>query len=511
VTEISQGLLVLNGVLGGELRVLDGAMLAGAGALVELTAGDGAVIAPGNSIGTLTVIGDVVFETGSIYEVEVDPASDASDRIVTGGTATLNGGVVRHIGLTGDYGPASIYTILTAAGGVTGTFDGIETDFAFLDASLDYEADAVLMLLERNAIPFPAVGETFNQRSTAAAVEATQPGDPLYDAVVGQNAGGARLAFDMLSGELHGSIRSAQSEAAQMLAGALTGRMDAARAIDTGGAFWAQATGSRTRLATDGDAASMTHGATGLMIGADAGFGAVRLGVAGGASAHDYDSRARAGSAEGESLSLAAWGSGQWGSLGLKGAVSGTWHEVQTERVAAFPGFAEVLTADYNAETVHAFIEASWRVDMGPATTLEPFVNIARVHTESDAFAETGGDAALAVQGRVQAANLATAGIGMSRSYDQGAGRTATLSGRLGWRHAWDDVQGDGRHAFAGSPTSAGAFTVNGLPVAEDAMLVELGLDVDLKDRLSLTVDWSGQYGSGLTGNALAARFNWRF
>ncbi|MBU1384141.1 MAG: autotransporter domain-containing protein [Alphaproteobacteria bacterium] len=509
ITEIRDGLLLVNGALGGELRLFDGAMLGGSGALGQLTAGDGSVIAPGNSIGTLNITGDVVFDAGSIYEVEVDPTSDASDRIVAGGTATLNGGVVRHIGLTGEYRPEATYTILTAVGGVTGAFDAIETDFAFLDASLTYQTNAVLMTLERNAIPFPAVGESVNQRATAAAVEASESGDPLYDAVVGLNAGNARLAFDMLSGELHGSIRTAQSEAAQVLAGTLTGRMDAAGSIGTGAAFWAQAVGSRTRMATDGNAASLTQGSTGLMMGADAGFGAVRLGVAAGASIHDYDSAARAGSAEADSLSLAAYGSGQWGALGLKGAVSGTWHEVETERLGVFPGFAEVLTADYDAETVHAFVEASWRVDMGPATTLEPFVNIARVRTESDGFTEAGGDAALTVQGRVQTANLATVGVGMNHAFDQGDGRTAVLSGRLGWRHARDGTAADGRHAFADSPTPA--FTVHGLPITKDAVVAELGLDLDLKDRLSLTVDWSGQLASGLDANALAATLNWRF
>ena len=106
---------------------------------------------------------------------------------------------------------------------------------------------------------------------------------------------------------------------------------------------------------------------------------------------------------------------------------------------------------------------------------------------------------------------LATVGLGLSRAFDQGDGRLAVLSGRLGWRHAWDDVDGDGRHAFAGSPTPAGAFTVHGLPVTEDALVAELGLDVELKDRLSLTVDWSGQLGSDINANALAATFNWRF
>src|SRR5690606_38182594 len=140
----------------------------------------------------------------------------------------------------------------------------------------------------------------------------------------------------------------------------------------------------------------------------------------------------------------------------------------------------------------------------------EPFVSVARVRTGTDAFAETGGDAALAVQDRTRNVDLVTAGLGLGRAFDQGRGRTALLSGQLGWRHAAGDVAGDGRHGFAGSP-AAGAFTVRGLPVTEDALVAELGLDLDLRDRLSLTVDWAGQYGSDLEANALSATLNWRF
>ena len=47
--------------------------------------------------------------------------------------------------------------------------------------------------------------------------------------------------------------------------------------------------------------------------------------------------------------------------------------------------------------------------------------------------------------------------------------------------------------------------------MTEDALVAELGLELDLKDRLSLTVDWSGQLSSDLNANALAATLNWRF
>src|SRR5690606_34916031 len=117
----------------------------------NLALGAGAIVAPGNSIGTLNVNGDLVFAAGAIYEVEVDPTGTASDLIAVTGTATLNGGTVQHIGLTGDYAPSSTRTILTAAGGVTGTFDAVATDFAVIDATLGYAAQAVTLTLDRNA------------------------------------------------------------------------------------------------------------------------------------------------------------------------------------------------------------------------------------------------------------------------------------------------------------------------------------------------------------------------
>ena len=75
-------------------------------------------IAPGNSIGTLNVAGNILFNPNSIYEVEANAAGQA-DKIVATGTATINGGTVKL-----DLGrgrqllaSATTGTILTANGG----------------------------------------------------------------------------------------------------------------------------------------------------------------------------------------------------------------------------------------------------------------------------------------------------------------------------------------------------------------------------------------------------------
>ncbi len=80
----------------------------------------GGTLAPGNSIGTLTVRGNLTFAPGSIYRVEAN-AAGAADRVNTvgAGTITIDGGTVDVQAGGGGYQRNTRYTILNAAGGVT--------------------------------------------------------------------------------------------------------------------------------------------------------------------------------------------------------------------------------------------------------------------------------------------------------------------------------------------------------------------------------------------------------
>ena len=74
-------------------------------------------LAPGNSIGTLTVNGNFAQTAGSIYQVEVNAAGQG-DRINAAGTATIKGGTVQVLAQPGTYARSTTYTILRATGGV---------------------------------------------------------------------------------------------------------------------------------------------------------------------------------------------------------------------------------------------------------------------------------------------------------------------------------------------------------------------------------------------------------
>ena len=86
-TTLTAGGLIINGSLASDVNAAAGTTVGGSGAInaALITAGR---VAPGNSIGTMTVT-DVTFNAGSVLEVEVDAAGN-SDLLMVNDTATIN-------------------------------------------------------------------------------------------------------------------------------------------------------------------------------------------------------------------------------------------------------------------------------------------------------------------------------------------------------------------------------------------------------------------------------------
>ena len=221
-TTVSDATLAVNGTLGGDIDVDAGGTLQGIGTVGGFTAMSGGRVAPGNSIGTLSVSGNVAFNPGSIYQVEIDSAG-ASDLIDATGTATLSGGAVQVTSAPGTYVP-STYTILTAAAGRSGTFAAVTDDLALLESRLLYDANNVYLELYLIA-DFCAAAQTANECSVATALGKFPGDNPLSQAVIGLNAEGARQAFNALSGEIHATVSGTLANDSRYVREALGGRL----------------------------------------------------------------------------------------------------------------------------------------------------------------------------------------------------------------------------------------------------------------------------------------------
>src|SRR5262249_11370598 len=150
--------------------------------------GSGATVSPGdNSIGTLSVGGNITFLGGSTYVVDANATS--SDRIHATGTATINSGSTLKLGQASGLTALQTYTVLTADSGVTGSFAAPSSTYAFLDPTLTYDAKDVLLTLKRNDTTFASAGQTSNQSAVGAAVESLGSGNALYNAVANLDTG----------------------------------------------------------------------------------------------------------------------------------------------------------------------------------------------------------------------------------------------------------------------------------------------------------------------------------
>lgn len=505
VTTVENGILAVNGQLGGRLDVRTTGRLEGIGT-VGATNVSG-TIAPGNSIGTLNVAGNVVFNPGSIYQVEVDAAGQA-DKISATGAATINGGKVEVLAGMGDYAPATTYTILTASGGRTGTFtEGVTSNLAFLTPSLSYDANNVFLTMTRNTFAFDNAGMTPNQKAAGSGVESLRFGNTVYNAVLKLSADQARFAFDRVSGELHLSVRGAMLEDSRFIRDAVNDRLRYAPAPTGRFAVWGQAFGAWGHLSGDGNAARLGRSLGGVFIGADAlAFDAWRFGMVAGYSRSSFKVNDRHSSGSSDNYHLGLYGGAQWGGLAVRMGAAYTWHDIAVSRNAAFSGFTDSLESGYKAGTGQAFGELAYGIHTG-GFAFEPFAQLAYVNLHTDSFVEKGGAAALTGKAANTDATFTMLGLHASAGFAF-SGANVTVRGMAGWRHAFGDITPDAVVRFASGGDS---FTIAGVPNARDAAVVEAGLDLALSPNAALGVTYGNQSGSGLSDQSIRAAFNVKF
>ncbi|MFO1096899.1 MAG: autotransporter domain-containing protein [Xanthobacteraceae bacterium] len=256
-TAVNAGALIVNGSIATSsgLTVDAGALVGGVGTLPTTTI-NGA-LSPGNSIGTITVAGNLTFGAGSQYLVEVSPS--AADRTNVDGTATLAGTVLAT------FAPGSYitkqYTILHAAGGVGGTtFGGLTTNNlpAGFSSNLSYGAnDVFLNLTAVLAQQGPLDGFSQNQRYVAGAINnffndgGTLPPNflPLFG-LTGTNLANAlsQLSGEAATGAQYGAFQLGNQFFSLMLDPLVYGRGGSPIA---GGAGFGAGPGGAMRLAAE--------------------------------------------------------------------------------------------------------------------------------------------------------------------------------------------------------------------------------------------------------------------
>lgn len=531
-TSVAQGMLAVTGSLANSaVTVLNGGTLAGTGTVGATSVQMGGTVAPGsNGIGTLSVNGNYAQASGGIYQVQVDPSTPStSDRIGVSGTASLAGGSVLNVARTngGVFTVGNKYTVLSATGGVSGTYAlSGDTRTAFVQVSDSYDANNVYLTAEQ-VKTFQEVGITPNQIATAGGLQTLGNDNALRNAIAWlPSEVAARAAFDQLSGEIHASAKTALLENSRFVREAANDRLlgafcapgasdqtqqprgtsprlaDGACAPATENVAWARVFGSTGRIDGDGNASRLKRDIGGFFVGADTAVaGGWRVGGLAGYSRASFDAANSHGKTD--YYHLGVYGGNQWGRTALRLGASYTWHKLDTQRSVGFSGYADSLSAKYDGATAQVFGEVGQRFDVGNGMAVEPFAGLAYVNVKTDGFQERGGLAALTGSGGTLDSTFSTLG---ARFTAQLTADTA-LRGMLGWRHAFGDSTPTSTHNFTGSLP----FTVYGVPIAKNVGVIEAGVETRLRKDLKLSATYSGQFGSGLKDNGVKVSLDWKF
>lgn len=477
-TTVAQGALVLNNGRVGNTSISSGARLAGIGTIQGNLTSSG-IVSPGNSPGTITVVGNYTMTPTSTYAVELASAT-SFDKLIVGGTASLDG-TLAVTGLNG-YVPQSgeTFKILEAAGGVSGTFATLITPFTQNSIMQRFEAaynpfDVTLTYVQ---LPFAGLTGSANQQAIGAAIDAAIASNTIPNLKTALNAmtteAAIRDAMHEISPVLYSrwyeqAVYSSESFVRQAEARLATQHPDEER----GGGFWFDIVRRQTTFDATTENEEATGSANGIAVGGDVSVSdSTQVGLVFGYSDESLDLGRHHSESEIKRFSAAVYARYEAVKWFMEGVFGASYSKYSTLRHIDIPGFAgKTADGDNDGTETFASIRAGYHFSLGP-TRLTPYLAAQHTGFSVDELIETGaGNANLTVHEQ-RAYSLATrAGVLFAFPY-MSESLTLTPKVDLAWRH---DFRAEAQTITAELGDSS--FTVSGDEPSDSGFIAGLGLD----------------------------------
>jgi uncharacterized protein with beta-barrel porin domain len=550
-TDVNSGILDVSGSIASSsaVNVAPGGTLTGTGNLGPVTVASGGKFAPGTigTPGTSSNLSSLAFQSGAAYVIYLNPTTSTFANV--SGTASLKGTVQANFA-AGSY-VFKQYTILTAAGGVSGTFAGISNiglPAGFAD-SLSYSANNVFLNLAPGFTQF--TGLNTNQRNVANALTNffnTTGGIPSRFAnltpagltqIDGENATGAeRASFDLMNEFLNlmldpfldgrggypagggatplgfapDQLASLPPDIALAYAGVFKAPPPAPVTFDQRWTSWAAGFGGRANA--NGDPAvgsnNVATSTFGYAAGTDYHFSpdsVVGFSLAGGGT--NWNLANALGTGRSDAFLAGVYSVSHAGPAYLAAALAFANNWFTTNRGA----MGDVLTAKFQGQNYAGRLEAGYRFTVPAAYNLiglTPYAAIQAQDFHTPGYSETdlnGGGFGLSYNAMNGTDTRSELG-GRFDDLTAIAGMPVILRTRIAWAHDW--VSNPALNAsFQSLPGTS--FTVFGAPIPQDSALASAGAQFFFTPRWSFLAKFDGEFASGsqLYAGSGTLRYTW--
>lgn len=533
---VANGTLSLTGQLPGAVSVFSGAILKGTGIVHgQLTLDLEGIVAPGNSVGTMTVA-SAILTPGSIFLVEIDPTASSLLNVL--GTANLGEGMGSpNLQLTldpGDYPHSNTYPILNA-GSISGSFNstilGAPAGFNF---TLSQVGNSLELSYYLSSIPTTGLSgnqlkivDYLNQYGTSSSVLLLYqlPEETLRGAVnrisPARNAFGAyvaaQTAFSLselvnlhLDNARFAPARKGGPELLADASGEISFLMQRKtpcipakkKPCNPCCQVWLSGFGELSYNGASEQNPSFHFNSGAALLGFD--YLGQDQNLAGGsfgfAHSHFYDA-GNVGNGQINYFFLSVYGNGNIGDFYLSAALWGISSTTHNKRRISFPGFSATATADIPIWQLVPHLEAGYEIDLG-ALEIVPFAAADWAISWQKSYTESGAVPFNAHQKANRSSVIrAEAGLKFSEEWEFDWG--SFLLKEKG-SYVFEEPFQTGRvtAAFAGAP---GSFTITA--VDQTLNLGLLGLDFQFlvgPDRsLSIDFGYEGEFGAHYWSNEM--------
>ncbi|EQC1056790.1 autotransporter domain-containing protein [Providencia rettgeri] len=509
--DIQKGTLVLDdGKIGASVNINRHGLLMGNGSIRQLTANQGAAVAPGHSIGTINIVDSVTFAPGSHYVVEINPAGQ-NDQIISQGSASLKGGTV-SVTLENHNSPLSKqdinrlfnteYTILSAQKGVDGQFDGVVPNYQFIGTTLNYTPKEVTLKIGRNNTAFSSAAATQNQIAVAKAIETLPTYHTLYDRTLkSQTKQQARAIFHDVTGQIYADILSNQINNSRQIKEALLdqARLSESWSSENKGNVWAKMLYDWDKTTGDNNASGYQSSNYGLLLGANRRFinDKMTFGIAAGFSQSDLSGHLGHGNSN--NYHAAIYGSALWQPLAVRAGLSHTSHLIHTERTIS-NGTSH--SASYYTNTHQAFMELAYPIQSN-WMNIEPFTNFTYISAMNHTINENISSTSL--QARKQRINttLSTVGLRLDNQWKLGKTSNIGLHGELNWQYQYGNLNRGIKLNFSDTTSS---FMTQSVPTSRHGMALKVGTDINIKENTKLSINYNKFLSKNYSDNNIDAK-----